>query len=159
MKPVDQKPYWGLIKKQAEAHGVNPYLVMALCEKESALDTYAMRYEPGWRWFLHPIKWAKRVRTTEKTERVGQSISWGLGQVMGTVARERGFRDDFPRLCLPQVGVMYVCIQLRWLFEQGLDTPTALAAYNAGLGNRSSKVGKAYAAHVLEIMDGYLRGP
>lgn len=146
------------LNKQIEAaathHGLNPALVMAVCEKESGFDTYAVRYESHWRWFLDPRRWSLRVGTTTKTERILQSCSWGLMQIMGTVARENGFQQDFPRLCSPEVGLMYGCAHLSKLIKKHIVLTDALAAYNAG--NPKSKVGRDYAFDVMGLMQKYL---
>ena len=142
------------IVETAKRHGLNPVVVMSMCAKESSFDTHAMRFEPGWKWFLNPAKWAKIVSTTKRTEEIGQMISWGLMQVMGTVAREHGFAQDFPRLSRVDQGLLYGCLHLKKLLLK-YPLPEALAAYNAGIGNRNSKVGKAYADHVLSLMEGY----
>lgn len=148
--PQQSQLYYQLVETIAKKHNLNPKLVYAVCLKESDLDTYAMRFEPGWRWWLNPLKWAKRVVTTEATERVGQQMSWGLMQVMGTVARERGFDSDFPRLCRPEVGVEFGCRHLVWLMGRFQTIPEVLSAYNTGRPN--TKVGRAYAESVLSLM-------
>lgn len=134
----------------ATQSGFNPALVYAICMKESSMDTWAMRFEPGWRWWLDPNKWARRVRVTTRTEEIAQQCSWGLMQVMGTVARERGFSGDLPQLTSPKVGLKYGCAQLAYLFTRYSDVRHVLSAYNTG--RPDTKVGRAYAADVLKIM-------
>jgi len=144
------------IRKTARAEGLNPDLVMAICAVESGFDTYAVRYERSWKWLLNPVEWARRVQTSGDTERLLQSCSWGLMQVMGTVAREHGFAHDFPRLCLPEAGLLYGCMHLK-KFLKKYPLPEALGAYNAGPGNRNGKMGQAYAKKVLTQMEKYKR--
>lgn len=139
-----------IVEAKAGEHGLNPALVWAICIKESSLDQWAVRYEPDWRWLLNPIKWAKRVSITSKTERIAQSCSWGLMQIMGTVARERGLEDDIPCLLDPETGVEFGCRHLVYLLNRYEDALSALAAYNAG--NPKSKVGAQYAQDVIRLM-------
>lgn len=152
---LSRNKYRSIIEGVAVEHKLSPFLIRAICIKESALDTYAIRYEPGWRWWLNPISWAKRVATTTKTERVAQSISWGLMQIMGTVSRERGFTGDMPQLCTPATGVEFGCKHIVYLFSRYDDMNKVLSAYNTGRPNTT--VGRAYADHVLTIMSELLK--
>ena len=142
--------YWKEVEHAAKEHGLAPALVYAICIKESSLDPWAMRYESGWRWWLKPAYWARKVRVTSKTERVAQQCSWGLMQIMGTVARERGFAGDLPNLCDVKVGLDYGCRHVRYLFRRYDDVKQVLSAYNTGRPN--TNVGRAYAADVIRIM-------
>jgi len=140
-----------MIHEEARRHGLNPDVVYALCVVESGLDTWAVRIEPGWRWWLSPLKWAKHVAVTEKTERVCQQMSWGLMQIMGTVARERGMNQDIPALCDPTLGLYYGCKHLKWLLRRYGQLDKALSAYNTGRPN--SKTGRAYAERIMETLE------
>ena len=144
--------YWKEVDQAAKLYGFNSKLVYAICIKESSMDTWAMRFEPGWRWWLNPGTWAKRVRVTTRTEEIAQQCSWGLMQVMGTVARERGHVGDLPQLCNPKIGLEIGCAHLKYLFARYSDVKHVLSAYNTGRPN--TKVGLVYAAEVLDIMDG-----
>jgi soluble lytic murein transglycosylase-like protein len=135
----------------AAKHNLNPSVVMAICEVESGWDTYAVRYEPQWKYILEPALWSKKVETSAATEKVLQSCSWGLMQVMGTVARELGFSEDFPRLCLPEVGIQYGCLKLVDCLKKYPQLPDALASYNAG--NPKYPAGKLYAGKILAKLD------
>lgn len=65
----------------------------------------------------------------------GQTASWGLMQVMGAVARERGFdRTDLPDLCTPRWGIEYGCQQLAYLQAKFGSGDDLLATYNGGPG-------------------------
>lgn len=142
--------YWKEVEHAAKEHGINPALVYAICIKESALDPWAMRFEAGWRWWLNPTRWARRVGVSARTEQVAQQCSWGLMQIMGTVARERGFAGDLPNLCAPKVGLDYGCRHVKYLFGRYSDVRHVLSAYNTG--RPETKVGRAYAADVLKKM-------
>jgi soluble lytic murein transglycosylase-like protein len=142
--------YWKEVEAAAKEHGFNPRLIYAICMKESSMDPWAMRFEPGWRWWLAPAKWARRVRVTTRTEEIAQQCSWGLMQIMGTVARERGFTGDIPQLCDVKTNLKYGCLQVKHLFARYSDVRHVLSAYNTG--RPETPVGRAYATDVLKIM-------
>ena len=78
-----------LARDAAARYGLDPALVCALIEQESAWDAHAMRYEPGFRaLYVAPLRLAP-------SEEIARSISWGLMQVMGQVAREHEFSGKF----------------------------------------------------------------
>jgi len=54
---------------------------------------------------------------TAGTERILQRTSWGLMQIMGAVARERGFRGWLTELCDPAVNLEWGCRHLRWMVD------------------------------------------
>jgi soluble lytic murein transglycosylase-like protein len=82
-------------------------LVCAIVEQESAWNTHAIRYEPGFRTrYVAPLH-------LPPTEEIARSISWGLMQVMGQVAREHGFDGKFlSALCDPALGLDIGCAVL-----------------------------------------------
>lgn len=120
----------------ASRHGLPVPLVRAIVQVESGGNPWAYRFEPD---FL-----ARYVEPTPRrfgavsveSERFGRATSWGLMQVMGQVARERGCDAAFlSALCEPRLGLEYGCRQLSWLRDRylarwGWDGVTA--AYNAG---------------------------
>lgn len=84
---------------------MDPALVGAVVEQESAWDAHAIRYEPALR--------ARYVAPLElpPTEQIARSMPWGLLQVMGQVAREHGFQRAFlSALCDPSAGLTIGCI-------------------------------------------------
>jgi hypothetical protein len=89
-----------LARTIASAHGLDPALVCAVVEQESAWDADAIRYEPAFR--------ARYVPPLElpPTEEIARSISWGLMQVMGQVARY-AIRQQVLRLIAS-------CLRLSW---------------------------------------------
>lgn len=96
-----------LARAAATAHELDPALVCAVVEQESAWDAHAIRYEPSFRTrYVAPLG-------LPPTEEVARSISWGLMQVMGQVAREHGFGGKFlSALCDPAVGLDIGCAVL-----------------------------------------------
>ena len=93
-----------LARAAAAQHSLDPALVCAIVEQESAWDPHAIRYEPAFRTrYVSPLGLAP-------TEEVARSISWGLMQVMGQVAREHGFTaKSLAALCDPATGLAIGC--------------------------------------------------
>ncbi|MBS1842459.1 MAG: lytic transglycosylase domain-containing protein [Acidobacteria bacterium] len=126
----------------AEAHDLDPALVCAVIEQESAWNPWAMRYEPA---FF--AKYVASLYTNNKvsaSEAYARGFSWGLMQIMGQVARENGFTDRFlSGLCDPATGIEYGCRVLRKKLDSAKgDTLQGLLAWNGG-GNPN------YAVEVL----------
>ena len=96
-----------LARTIATKHSLDPALVCAVIEQESAWDANAIRYEPAFRTrYVAPLG-------LPATEEVARSISWGLMQVMGQVAREHGFTGKFlSSLCDPAAGLDAGCAVL-----------------------------------------------
>ncbi len=93
-----------IARDTASRNGLDAAIVCAVVEQESAWDCRAMRYESAFR--------AKYVSPLglSPTEEIARSISWGLMQVMGQVAREHGFAEKFlSALCEPETGVTVGC--------------------------------------------------
>jgi hypothetical protein len=139
------------IKKTAEQFALDWLLVKAVCIKESGLDTWKVRFEPNWKYRDRPEFFAKKNNISLETEINCQKMSWGLMQVMGTVAHELGYYEDLTKLLQPSLGLFYGCKKLAALIKRHNDLPTSLAAYNAGSGN--IKAGSGYAKSVISIYD------
>ena len=93
-----------LARATATQHSLDPALVCAIVEQESAWDSHAIRYEPAFRTrYVAPLG-------LPPTEEVARSISWGLMQVMGQVAREHSFTaQSLAALCDPATGLEVGC--------------------------------------------------
>jgi hypothetical protein len=100
-------------------------LVCAVVEQESAWDAHAIRYEPAFRTrYVAPLG-------LPPTEEVARSISWGLMQVMGQVAREHGFSGKFlSALCEPAAGLDIGCAVL----ASKLVAAIGYASHDAAVG-------------------------
>lgn len=117
-----------LARSIAQRHSLDPALVCAVVEQESAWETHAIRYEPFFRTrYVAPLH-------LPPTEEVARSISWGLMQVMGQVAREQGFAGKFlSELCEPAMGLEIGCAALAAKFAAAEGDPArALALWNGG---------------------------
>jgi soluble lytic murein transglycosylase-like protein len=133
-----------LARTIASVHGLDSALVCAVVEQESAWDPHAIRYEPGFRAsYVAPLD-------LPCTEEIARSISWGLMQVMGQVAREHGFQRPYlSALCESSAGLSFGCIVLAAkLAAAGGDVSRGLALWNGG-GNPD------YAAQVLARVPRY----
>lgn len=136
----------------AALHNIDPALVCAICEHESAgWNPYAIRFEPVFLvHYVHPGN-----IEAPKTIEVGRAMSWGLMQIMGLTAEELGFKAVFPNyhalLLEPTVGVEYGCKKLKnCLTRHDGDVVGALLAYNGG-GDKTypNKVIKLIGKYVL----------
>jgi soluble lytic murein transglycosylase-like protein len=128
----------------ASKYGLDPQIVAAVCEQESAWNSWAMRYEPGFY-----SRYIVPMALKDSTEATARAISFGLMQVMGEVAREFGFEGRFlSELCDPDVGMDFGCKKLQKCFSVHGDADTALLAYNGG-GNL------AYGEEVLARVSAY----
>lgn len=133
-----------LARSTAARHSLDPALVCAVVEQESSWDAHAIRYEPAFRSrYVAPLGLAP-------TEEIARSISWGLMQVMGQVAREHGFTGRFlSALCEPSAGLEIGCAVLAAkLTAAAGDVPRALGLWNGGAS-------PDYAAQVLARVANY----
>ena len=149
------------IQAAAARHGLAPVLVAAIVQTESAGNPWATRFEPD---FLNSYVDAAPRRfgaVSVQTERMCRAISFGPMQIMGQVARERGFTGVFlTELCDSETGLEYGCRHLaalrdRYLALWGLDG--VIAAYNAGSPRRDSWgnfVNQSYVDTVKRNMSG-----
>jgi len=124
---------WDIINAAATSHGLDRRWIAAIIQKESGGDTWAVRYEPNWKYEFHTLEMAKKSRTTVDTQRQLQKFSYGLMQVMGTVAYELGLRENPMKLCAdPERGVLYGCLILARLKKRYPLYEDIFSAYNAG---------------------------
>jgi soluble lytic murein transglycosylase-like protein len=118
------------IAAAAKTHGLDPALVAAVVECESAGQPGAMRFEPLYR-YTDP-RAPKPAISSRDTDIVAQKISWGLMQVMGGTARtELGYTGWLPDLCAPAIGLDLGCRYLaRLITRHGEDG--GVSSYNQG---------------------------
>ena len=138
-----------LARKTATVHSLDPSLVCAVVEQESAWNPCAIRYEPA---FFS--KFVASLYTNNKiaaTEAYARGFSWGLTQVMGQVARETGFDALFlSALCDPEQGLAVGCKVLRKKFDaMAGDTTRALFAWKGGANTACAAQVLARRAHYL----------
>ena len=128
----------------AARHNLDPALVCAVVEQESSWEPHAIRYEPAFRSrYIAPLG-------LPPTEEVARSISWGLMQVMGQLAREHGFIGKFlTALSDAQVGLEIGCTVLADKLKAAAgDVTKALNLWNGGANPN-------YAEEILSKLDKY----
>lgn len=137
------KPSWArklplsLIRRLSAQMALDPELITAVVMAESGGDAFAIRHEPKWKYFCKPEQFADALGILPETEMTNQATSWGLMQVMGSVARELGYRDSLPGLQRPELGLAYGCKKLTYcLKRENGDFEAALARYNGGSPRR-----------------------
>jgi soluble lytic murein transglycosylase-like protein len=118
-----------LARIAATESGLDPALVCAVCENESSWDPDALRLEQGF--YRRYIQSMKGLSLREKVLR---SVSFGLMQVMGQVARELGFSDpDLSQCAEPRTNLTLGCRRLKRALEKhDGNTRAALLDYNGG---------------------------
>lgn len=127
---------------------VRTSLVLAMIWQESSGNQYAYRFEPDYQYFWDPtgkkpLFNSKRTVAENRaaaqlflgwTEVVAQSASFGLMQLMGAAARERGMKDSLLALTDPRTGVTWGIKHLwAWGYQNGKrSTEEALTRWNGG---------------------------
>jgi soluble lytic murein transglycosylase-like protein len=142
-----------LIVDAAKQTGISPNLLAAVIHQESAGQIYAVRYEPN---FFDKYVKPKTRQTLQghvprlcslETERRMRATSFGLMQIMGQVARERGFKGEFlTELLDPAANIKWGSEFLQTLLLKYEGTDRALLRWNGG-GNPD------YAKEVLGHID------
>lgn len=129
---------WNLIEQAASDHNLDPLVIGALVQQESAGDELAVRFEPGWRYTFSTQVFANACHISPETEEVCQQISWGLMQIMGGTARDLGLKQNpLTALADPEVNLHYGCKFLkRQLKRYQNNEMDAIAAYNAGAARK-----------------------
>lgn len=118
-----------IIEDKGIEFGIDPDLIQAFCFVESSYRPAATRYEPAfYKTYIQPM-----AGLTQE-EKTGRATSFGLMQIMGQVAREKGFKGAFDELFDPATGLEWSLKHLKRFIvkykEMGLDY--AIVSYNAG---------------------------
>lgn len=132
-----------LIRSVSKNTGVDPDLAQAIAGHESEFDTSIVRYEPRWRFLVTTSVFSKKLRITQDTEIVLQSMSWGPMQVMGSVCRELGFTGLLTLMVISDIGILYGCRKLSALGKTYSLESDIIAAYNMG-SPRKDSAGRYY---------------
>jgi soluble lytic murein transglycosylase-like protein len=128
------------IKKISEKHGVDPNLIGAIIMCESAGNPWACRFEPHvYRRGTYINLKAKRPATcSADTEKVFQSTSFGLMQIMGFNLRDMGFEGWLPEVCTPEINIEYGCRFVARLLKRWPRIEDTVSAYNQGSPRKSA---------------------
>lgn len=137
-----------LVNAYARKYNIDSYLLGAVVQVESAGNTWAVRYEPSFKHTFDILQLANVVGCSFATMEMMQKTSWGLMQVMGSVAYELGLgREEYkwPSALLdPELGMEFGCRHLKNKINQfGAAPEVVYAAYNAGTP-RTNNVGFFY---------------
>jgi soluble lytic murein transglycosylase-like protein len=129
-----------IVKSECKFLGFNDVaLIYAIIETESGWNPYAVRYEPNWQYLIKiPDKMLNALCITRDTEEQLQKFSWGLMQVMGSVARELNFTGLLTELVNPQVNVNLGIRHFKRFLDKYKKLEDAIASYNAGSPRKKS---------------------
>jgi hypothetical protein len=120
------------IESSASRYGIDPSWIAAIITQESQWKIQALRYESSYPYVYEVVNFAKLVKVSLATELCTQKISWGLGQVMGALAREQGFKGPMPDLLHPDVNIDQMGIRLKYLKKVSDKSTDVFSMYNAG---------------------------
>lgn len=147
--PLDQ------IANVSKVYNLDPKLVASIVMVESSGEPCATRYEPHFKYLLTPKLFSTQLRITEETEIQQQKMSFGLMQVMGSVARELGHEGHLVELCEPTVGLNYGCKQLKRLFDRYGKLGDVVSAYNQGSPRKTLSGEYRNQSYVDKVLDKY----
>lgn len=123
----------------AQNTGLSPQLLAAVIHQESSGNPFAVRYEPAFLKKYLADKTRKTIggyvptRCSWETEVYCRAMSYGAMQIMGQVARERGFRGEFlTELLDPATNLKYGSEFLQTLLHKYDSTEQALLRWNGG---------------------------
>lgn len=125
-----------LVDEIARSYSVGPpSIVKAIIQQESNFNPHVLRYEPEYKYLYSSSTYAHELGITVETEIITQKISWGLGQIMGGLARELGFRDHMNVLLIPEVNIKYIFENIKRIGHQAVTPTEVFACYNGGMGS------------------------
>lgn len=131
------------IEKSSLKYGCDPSIVKAIIMQESAWNIYAVRAENSYRWFFNPELYASNNPWINiSTEICTQKMSWGLGQIMGALAREQGHNGLMAEILEPYLNIKHICIRIKTLMKTCKSPEEIFACYNGGLGMLKTVSGK-----------------
>lgn len=151
-------PFRKEIEAAAREHDLPASLVAAVIQEESRFEQWAARTEPHYKRRsivrsgarAHSKRW--RGMPSIDTELDDRSRSIGLMQVMGQVAREQGYAEQYlSSMHLPVNALRQGCKHLKMLLARYRgDTLSAISAYNQG-NNRKQNGVFANARYVYRV--------
>lgn len=133
-----------LIETSAKRFQVDPLWIRSIIQQESQGNTYALRYEPKYPYLFQPKVFAQHALISQATEETSQRFSWGLGQIMGALAREQGHTGFMGELFIPETNLKHLCIRINDLKIISREKDDIFSMYNGGPGALKRKVNGAY---------------
>lgn len=152
---ADLRAYFEICKSVGARHKVPAEALAAVIRTESGGNPYAIRFEPGWKYFLEVDAHAKLNHQTYETEKTAQATSWGLTQIMGSVARQYGYRESIAGLVRPELNIEIGARHLSGFWRKYGNMQDAVAAYNAGSPRRSQDGRYENQGHIDRFMGHY----
>lgn len=137
------KPFETLIASNALKFGIDPDIISAIILTESGGNTWAVRYEPMYKWVLGVTairEYSEAIGITVETIMISQKMSFGLMQIMYAIALdEYDFRGSPTMLCEPSVGIDYGCRHLRKFIDRygASNESDYISAYNQGSARKT----------------------
>lgn len=136
------------------ARKVDALLVAALIETESGGNPHKAFYDSDHTPLEKPVQWAEKLGLPTNTERMYQRTQWGLLQIYGTVARQRGF--DLPEmtlLCQPAINLEVGLRHIEWLIPQVHSEDDLIVAWRYGLSRQmhSSTYSQEQQAYLQQV--------
>lgn len=145
---------WPAITAASEIFEIDPNLVAAIIQTESAGNPWRIRLEPTYAYLNAPERWAKRLGISKESEVCCQKISFGLMQLMGGTARDMGYEEHLIELVDPTIGIYWGCKYLASRISKYKSVKAAVASYNAGslrLNKDGEIVNQAYIDRVMTL--------
>lgn len=138
---IDQalSPYKILAKNLSAQNGISPVLLLSVIYQESGGRPWVTRYEPNYKYLHLPNIYAKNLNYSLESEICLQKTSFGLCQIMGSVAREIGGHEGYlPELFMPTINLTISSKYLMRLQNRFGSTANTIASYNAGSPRKAS---------------------
>jgi soluble lytic murein transglycosylase-like protein len=120
-----------IIEMRALEFEIDPDLIEAFCLVESSGNPRATRYEANfYKTYIQPMLHNNAITPEEA---MGRATSFGIMQIMGQVAREKGFKGKFEELFEPGTGLFWSLKHLKHFIDKyAPNLDNAIASYNAG---------------------------
>lgn len=156
MSIINLKQYQQLITDSANQFSIGPSVIFGIVWEETKGNTWNPRFEETYyegKKFYVPSLTAHKLGISLVTEQVMQSMSWGLMQILGVVARESGYLGPLPQLCDPAIGLYWGCNYFDRLLVRHKSMDDAISSYNQGSPRKDSNgkyLNQAYVDRVKE---------
>ena len=118
--------------EEALAQAVDPDLVAAIVTVESSWRPEASRYEPNWKYLFFVKEWSEKTGVAYEEELAHQTMSLGLMQIMGSVARELGYDKRLCQLFEPRWNLRFGVMKLKTLLNKYPSETDVISSYNQG---------------------------
>jgi soluble lytic murein transglycosylase-like protein len=156
---TNKNKYDDIIEKYSNKYDIPKNIIKAIIKTESDFNTNAIRYETNYRWLVEPFD---KFHWHTETERITQKISFGLMQIMGAVAREKGFDGQFlTELLKPEIGIKYGCKHLHDFYKRYNNLEDAISSYNQGSPRKNDEgeyINQSYVDKVLSYAKKFKEG-